>query len=210
VGSSHEWQFHKGVDFKGNGEPVTAIEDGIVEKASSICPMSPVNICNNNAYKNRPGYKDCNCNEGYGNYVSIKHKGFYSYYYHLGKVFVKAGRYVKKGDKIGTIGNSGHSSGSHLHFGIGKAPFEMPYRVSNDNFYDPCTLFTDDVLNKLSSKIGKGGCLQCDAKCVDGGINKDDSNAVQRCINMNDASKETASIPLVDGGAGILEMVCYR
>lgn len=58
-------------------------------------------------------------NGGYGSYVVIKHgNGTQSLYAHLGGVSVSAGQTVSKGQAIGTLGNTGRSTGPHLHFEI--------------------------------------------------------------------------------------------
>ena len=60
---------------------------------------------------------------GYGNLVKIRHTdGYVTLYAHL-KSFrrgIKKGRYVKKGHTIGYVGNTGLSTGPHLHFGLYK------------------------------------------------------------------------------------------
>ncbi|MBT3276073.1 MAG: M23 family metallopeptidase [Spirochaetales bacterium] len=56
---------------------------------------------------------------GFGNFIVIAHKaGFSTKYAHLGTVDVKEGDTVVQGQKIGTIGNTGLSTGFHLHFEI--------------------------------------------------------------------------------------------
>ncbi len=56
---------------------------------------------------------------GYGNYVVISHgNGFRSLYAHLSSYSVKVGDWVKKGQKIAKMGNTGTSTGTHLHFEI--------------------------------------------------------------------------------------------
>ncbi|MDD4831991.1 MAG: M23 family metallopeptidase, partial [Bacilli bacterium] len=60
-------------------------------------------------------------NSGRGAYIVINHNnGFYTAYYHLSKVSVTIGQAVTKGEEIGKIGNTGRSTGPHLHFGVGK------------------------------------------------------------------------------------------
>ncbi|WNI31066.1 M23 family metallopeptidase [Streptomyces sp. ITFR-6] len=55
----------------------------------------------------------------YGNAIVIKHSnGRYSQYAHLSKIDVHIGQHVKKGQKIALSGNTGNSSGPHLHFEI--------------------------------------------------------------------------------------------
>jgi murein DD-endopeptidase MepM/ murein hydrolase activator NlpD len=55
----------------------------------------------------------------FGNYIKIGHKGGYeSFYGHLESIEVKEGDKVMTGDRIGTVGDTGLSTGSHLHFSI--------------------------------------------------------------------------------------------
>ena len=59
-----------------------------------------------------------------GNFISIEHKdATFATYYHLKKngVRVRVGQSVKRGDYIGNSGNTGYSSGPHLHFQVYKA-----------------------------------------------------------------------------------------
>jgi murein DD-endopeptidase MepM/ murein hydrolase activator NlpD len=56
---------------------------------------------------------------GFGNYVVIRHKhGFYTRYGHLLSFRVKTGDRVEQGDVIGYIGNTGRSTGPHLHYEV--------------------------------------------------------------------------------------------
>lgn len=60
-------------------------------------------------------------NGGFGNLVIIKHKnGYESYYAHLSAVLVSKGQMVAKDEPIGKLGNTGRSTGPHLHFEIRK------------------------------------------------------------------------------------------
>ena len=62
------------------------------------------------------GYED-----GYGNLVIIEHEfGYNSYYGHLSKILVNTGDTVKTGSLIALSGNTGRSTGPHLHFEIRK------------------------------------------------------------------------------------------
>jgi murein DD-endopeptidase MepM/ murein hydrolase activator NlpD len=67
---------------------------------------------------------------GYGNLIVINHgNGFETYYAHLSSIYVGNGQYVYQGMQIGEVGNTGNSSGSHLHFEIRFGP----------NLHDPLT-----------------------------------------------------------------------
>ena len=58
---------------------------------------------------------------GYGNEIIIDHGFAYeSIYAHLDKIYVKKGENVKKGQLIGTLGDTGRSTGPHLHYEIRK------------------------------------------------------------------------------------------
>lgn len=62
------------------------------------------------------GYKG-----GYGKLIIIEHSnGFSTYYGHLSKINVVPGQYVKNGQFIGLSGNTGRTTGPHLHFEIRK------------------------------------------------------------------------------------------
>lgn len=86
---------HKGVDIVGpTGSPIYASDDGVVT------------------------YADFESG-GYGNIVKIDHQnGYETYYAHCSEILVKKGDVVKKGDLIAKVGNTGRSTGSHLHFEI--------------------------------------------------------------------------------------------
>ena len=84
---------HKGIDIAKNlGESVNASLDGRVIKAE---------------YNNG----------GYGNLIVLEHENnMKTYYAHLSEIYVKKGDIIKKDDIIGAIGNTGNSTGPHLHF----------------------------------------------------------------------------------------------
>ena len=78
-------------------------------------------------------------NGGYGRLIKIKHsQGFISYYAHLHRINVKVGQKVSRGDKIGAMGNSGRSTGVHLHYEIrlgGKPLNASSYMKATNNVF---------------------------------------------------------------------------
>ena len=74
--------------------------------------------------------------DGFGNHVIIDHGyGYQSIYGHLSKINVPVGMNVKRGDPIGLSGNSGTSSGPHLHYQINL----------NGNHQNALFFFSDDL-----------------------------------------------------------------
>ncbi|MCJ0873939.1 M23 family metallopeptidase [Streptomyces sp. AP-93] len=94
---------HSGQDFAVPvGTPVDAVSAGTVVKAGP------------NGGGDGPAY---------GNAIVIKHaNNTYSQYAHLSKIQVKIGEKVTKGEQIALSGNTGNSSGPHLHFEIRTTP----------------------------------------------------------------------------------------
>lgn len=83
--------YHTGVDFAVPvGTDVIAVADGVIENA--------------------------NWGKAYGTQLVQKVDGGWVIYAHLSKALVKPGDKVKKGQHIGESGNTGNSSGPHLHF----------------------------------------------------------------------------------------------
>lgn len=72
--------------------------------------------------------------DGYGNAVWILHNDNYvTGYGHMRELRVKTGDVVKRGDVIGVVGNTGHSTGIHLHFEVRK--YKKPYIVNASDFW---------------------------------------------------------------------------
>ena len=77
---------------------------------------------------------------GYGNKVVIKHSyGFETLYAHMSTIKVKKGQWVNKNQLIGYVGNTGKSTGSHLHYEIHK----------NGETRDPLGYFYTNITDQL-------------------------------------------------------------
>ena len=73
---------------------------------------------------------------GYGNMIKIEHdNGDITYYAHCSKLLKKSGETVKQGELIAYMGNTGVSTGSHLHFEI---------RIGGEQSVDPLEYFIDN------------------------------------------------------------------
>ena len=77
-------------------------------------------------------------NYSYGHYVIIDHgNGYKSWYGHMSTIDVKKGDKVAQGQQIGKSGNTGKSTGPHLHFEVRKSPYK--YGASHiSNYLNPC------------------------------------------------------------------------
>ncbi len=95
--------FHSGIDFNAQpGTPILSAGDGVVLKVDH--------------------------NDSYGNFVEVEHNGhIISKYAHASKVIVTPGQAVLRGQVLGEVGNTGRSTGPHLHFEV----------VRNQAFVDP-------------------------------------------------------------------------
>ena len=87
-------KMHNGIDLKANYENVYAVMDGIITSA---------------------GWDS----KGGGNYIKVKHfNRFETSYLHLSELYYRTGEKVKAGFIIAKSGNSGNSTGPHLHFSV--------------------------------------------------------------------------------------------
>ena len=105
-------KFHSGIDFSAQmGTEAYATGDGIVADVE-------------------------NGHWGYGNMVTIDHGfGYKTRYAHLQKAAVRKGQKVKRGQLIGYIGNTGKTTGVHLHYEV----------LKNDVQIDPINFFYNDL-----------------------------------------------------------------
>jgi len=116
----HRRIFHRGLDISvATGTKVMTTANGVVEKVRY------------------------NKHTGYGNLLIIKHSyGFRSAYAHLNSIGVEVGDYVLKGQVVARSGNSGRSTGPHLHY-------EVRYldKILNPNLFIKWNLnnFTDTI-----------------------------------------------------------------
>ena len=131
VSSTFGWRhnrYHKGIDIQlRKGDTVTCAFDGMVRLAKK--------------------------QGGYGNVVIVRHyNGLETVYAHLYKIKVKEGDVVAAGGLIGLAGNTGHSTGPHLHFEVRfmGAPVNPHYFISPD--YGNL-LFTTVVFKKNKSGL---------------------------------------------------------
>lgn len=58
----------------------------------------------------------------YGNFTCLRHARLVTCYAHQDEILVGFGQFVKQGHRIGTVGNTGRSTGSHLHFEVRQGP----------------------------------------------------------------------------------------
>ncbi|WP_238366254.1 DUF5930 domain-containing protein [Mesobacterium pallidum] len=114
-GFGRRWgRMHQGTDFAApHGTPIYATADGVVVHADWL--------------------------SGYGRLIKIQHEfGIETRYAHLSKIRVNVGQKVSRGDRIGDMGNSGRSTGTHLHYEVrvgGQAVNPMIYiKAANDVF----------------------------------------------------------------------------
>lgn len=104
----YRWgRLHAGIDISGCGfgSPIYSIASGTVTEVTNNCPGQ--------------GYYGSRCGGGYGNVVYVNHgNGVVVKYAHLNTVTVRVGQTLSRGQVLGTMGNSGSSTGTHLHFEI--------------------------------------------------------------------------------------------
>ncbi|WP_439957673.1 DUF5930 domain-containing protein [Paracoccus albicereus] len=114
-GFGRRWgRAHEGVDMAGPvGTPIYATGDGVVVFAGR--------------------------QSGYGNLIKIKHElGTETRFGHLSKIGVKVGQRVSQGDRIGDMGNTGRSTGPHLHYEVrvnGRAVDPMSFIKAASNVF---------------------------------------------------------------------------
>lgn len=122
-----EKAYHSGVDMRGSyGQKIFATADGVVRKAFF--------------------------NGSYGKYVEISHgNGYTTKFAHMKKLLVKRGDRVKRGQAIGTLGNSGRSTGPHLHYEVcfNNEPVNPAKFMRVNKLYKPVIISQPNARKKL-------------------------------------------------------------
>lgn len=126
-------RFHDGVDLSCSYEPVFAMLPGVVTKVQ-------------------------HGTTGYGNYVVLNHGNIECLYGHLSDIGVEEGEAVQAGDVVAISGNTGRSTGPHLHV---KMTY-MGQRVDPLVFID----YINDYIHQLQSQLYGG---EADEEYLDGG-----------------------------------------
>ncbi len=115
-------KFHPGLDFSApSGTPIYATAQGVVRTAGNL-------------------------GNGYGNHVIINHGYQYTTLYgHMFRIKVRPGQSVKRGEVIGYVGNTGKSTGPHLHYEVMKGGKHL----------DPIYFFYNDLTPEQYQQILK-------------------------------------------------------
>ncbi|MFD2034548.1 M23 family metallopeptidase [Belliella marina] len=113
-------KMHTGVDFSApKGTPIYATGDGVISEVKTVFG-------------------------GYGKYIEIDHGfGFVSRYAHMNEFNVRVGQKIKRGDLIGTVGNTGSSTAPHVHYEV----------IKDGAFVNPVHYFFKDLEPSEYEKI---------------------------------------------------------
>lgn len=138
-------KMHKGVDLcKSNNSPIYAFTNGTVKYLDS-------------GYRPDSGYYGSPDGGGFGNYVTlIDDNGYYHVYAHLNGTNVSLGDSVSRGQQIGIQGNTGSSTGSHLHYQVTSgSPSGTSYDPYNYllNYNQKSSASTSTSTNSVTSDI---------------------------------------------------------
>jgi murein DD-endopeptidase MepM/ murein hydrolase activator NlpD len=130
-------RMHKGVDIAAPwGSPVFAASDGVVQIAGR--------------------------SSGYGNFVKIGHgNGYGTGYGHLSRIYVRPGEHVRRGQRIGAVGNTGLSTGPHLHYelyrgGVAVNPRSVSFTTTQQLNGGDLGAFKAQLGRLLSVPVGHG------------------------------------------------------
>lgn len=136
IGSGTE--MHRGIDIANPiGTPIYAALDGVVVKSEQRGDA-----------------------EGHMIYLTLHHtikgKKYTTHYAHLDKIGLPEGTKVKKGQKIGVMGTTGRSTGSHLHFQVHEGHTYFYGASWDKGLIDPATLYPDTEFTEDKIKQSSG------------------------------------------------------
>jgi murein DD-endopeptidase MepM/ murein hydrolase activator NlpD len=128
--STYFTTYHAGIDIRADvGSPVLSMHDGIIVE---------------NEYQAG----------GYGRYVVVSHtigtQNVRSLYAHMKSSSVEVGDTVRMGDKVGTVGMTGHTTGAHVHFETRLCDLDVQYYLCRAT--DPIRMLTKGLPNSLAKK----------------------------------------------------------
>lgn len=142
---------HSGVDFSAPiGTPVLSTANGIISKVA---------------------FNDV----GYGHFIEITHpQGVVTKYAHLDQILVSKDDKVGKGSLIGTVGNTGRSTGSHLHFEV----------IVNNTPVDPMSVISPYPVKPNTASLGMYQA-SVSAKCANLKLIVSDANSplMKECLS---------------------------
>ena len=198
---SHARPTHDGVDYHASkGTPVILAQSGTIVRTNTGC---------SDEHDAKGAPINSKCGGGWGNFVQVKFAdGAFCTFAHFTTVGVSSGNDVDAGTVIGTVGDTGHSYGAHLHFeytapgskgksagtpsiaeqyfGFGTGGTETPYESPN---IEKTKTTTKAQPKKVSKNIVIGDSLvpyvaaQCDAKPI---------SATQGVNSLHMGGKDTA------------------
>jgi hypothetical protein len=143
---------HKGIDIRGKvGDAVVSTENGKVTTVAQ--------------------------HPEYGNYIEVDHgNNIKTRYAHLSKTVVKAGDTISKGQKIGEVGSTGHSTGPHLHYEV----------LQNNTKIDPYSFMNISPVATASLQAPESPIAAADSKFNETNkIKKSFSTAQQASVFLN-------------------------
>ena len=142
--------------------------------------------------------------KGYGNYVAVKHAyGYSTFYAHLKTAMAVQGQKVQKGDVIGISGNTGKSTGPHLHFEVRDIDGQIdPKSVLQSVFDKDPYIYTPSSVKPQFSTLREGLCVvvadvvnvrcHCDMSRIIGQKHKGD------IVSIGDQTTEYMGLPFRD------------
>ncbi len=176
---------HKAVDIVGESytiDDVLCYEDGQVVQVQ----------------KNKKNNKGSHGNESYGNFIKIKHNGYYTLYAHLeNNIKYNMGDIVKEGSIIATMGDSGNAYGKHLHFEI----------IKNGVKIDPTKYLDKKLIEKTSLKYNVGDNVEYN-KIYESSSSDNSLNPLYKSGTITKIYPNTRNPYLIDNNVGFINDDC--